>query len=123
MAKAKRFVPCVEDNDAPYGGEGGNGVLVLPIKAEWLERIIDGEKREEYRAPSDHYIERLHEKRYKTVLFRNGYAKNAPTVSVEFVEAVFDRQEQVFVIRLGRVLTVKGEKQIRATARKKESAE
>lgn len=68
-------------------------MLVLPIKKEWLDMIISGEKEDEYREIKPYYDSRF--KKYMprytifrseyigsqfNVVFRNGYEHNSPSV-------------------------------------------
>lgn len=67
-------------------------MLVLPIKKEWLNKIISGEKKEEYREIKPYYDSRFQKYFYnnkirinknlvdKEVVFRNGYNKTSPQV-------------------------------------------
>lgn len=72
---------------------------ILPIKKKWFDRILSGEKREDYRVRKPYWEKRFQEyfgyaygpvngrgsefawqyhTRPKEVIFRNGYGKNAP---------------------------------------------
>lgn len=67
-------------------------MLVLPIKKEWLDMIISGEKKEDYREIKQYYDSRFQNYFYngkirisknlvdKEVVFRNGYEKTSPKV-------------------------------------------
>lgn len=74
-------------------------MLIIPIKKEWYDMILSGEKKEEYREIKPYYITRFrklfrygyyfdegkdpHTKRYTTeqkeILFRNGYSEDSPS--------------------------------------------
>ena len=78
-------------------------VLHLTLKKKWFDMIASGEKLEEYRELKKYWFDRLtkipyavgtierirlltHEENFKQfdlVVFRNGYAKNAPRLTVE----------------------------------------
>lgn len=77
-------------------------ILHLALKKQWFDMILSGEKKEEYREIKEYYDGRLasksiinagtasesvlwrpHHNRFDAVQFRNGYAKNAPTMLVE----------------------------------------
>ena len=74
-----------------------NNILRLTLKKKWFNMIASGEKKEEYREVKRHWIQRIcNEVEYETggawedvfkkfthVEFKNGYAKNAPTMLVE----------------------------------------
>lgn len=65
-------------------------MLVLPIKKEWYDLILCGEKREEYREIKPYYFSRLYSAGLLDhyglpvrnadawVMFRNGYSKDSP---------------------------------------------
>lgn len=57
-------------------------MITLPIKKQWFEKIISGEKCEEYREDTPYYRSRFD--RYMGILvqvqFRNGYRKDSPSV-------------------------------------------
>jgi hypothetical protein len=58
-------------------------VLHLTLKKKWFDMIASGEKKEEYREIKPYWIKRLRHGRYNAIKFRNGYAKDAPTVTVK----------------------------------------
>ena len=64
-------------------------MLVLPIKKKWFDMIKSGEKKEEYREIKPYYDSRFKGYYYATtgmlpyILFRNGYAKNSPTIKCQ----------------------------------------
>ena len=66
-------------------------MLILPIKKKWFDMIKSGEKKEEYREIKPYYDSRFRGYYYATtgmqphVLFRNGYAKNSPTIECKVV--------------------------------------
>ena len=63
-------------------------ILPLVLKGKWFDMIASGEKREEYRLPTDYWRKRLHNwnRRFSpsttpVVEFRRGYAKGAPRMA------------------------------------------
>ena len=63
-------------------------ILPLVLKGKWFDMIASGEKREEYRLPTDYWRKRLHNWDRKftgnttpVVEFRRGYAKDAPRMA------------------------------------------
>lgn len=67
-------------------------MLYLPIKKQWYDMILSGEKKEEYRDIKPYYTTRLTNEGFldkdgkptlerKWVVFRNGYCKTNPTFS------------------------------------------
>jgi hypothetical protein len=100
--------------------------LKTTLKREFFDAIYRGEKTEEYRDLSDFWMSRLlikeadgsysYEKfrEYDTVLFRNGYNPDSPTMEVEwkgtYILEYLDEPKDAFerygfVIELGKVLT------------------
>lgn len=106
----------------PHTTEEGNRTLHLTLKKKWFDMIKSGEKKEEYREIKDYWVKRLKEmsltrleafKHFDTVTFKNGYAKDAPEITLEFKgieigtakpEWSDNWQGQVFKIMLGKVL-------------------
>lgn len=65
-------------------------MLTLPIKKQWFDMIISGQKEEEYREIKPYWTTRFRSAGLimkngipsawaKPILFKNGYGKNAPT--------------------------------------------
>ena len=79
--------------------------LYLVLTKQWFTEIIEGRKSEEYRKFSDYYIKKfcvLNEddeivdtKKYDTVKFQMGYAKNAPQMIVEILDLFIEHDEDV----------------------------
>jgi ASC-1-like (ASCH) protein len=59
-------------------------VLHLNLHREFFDAIATGQKRIEYRKQSPYWRKRLEGRKYDTILFRNGYAKDVPELLVEF---------------------------------------
>jgi signal peptidase I len=60
-------------------------VLRLTIKKHWFDMIASGEKRQEYRVPSNWILSRLIGKQYDAVEFSNGYGKHVPKSLVKYL--------------------------------------
>ena len=102
--------------------------LHLTLKKKWFDMILSGEKKEEYREIKPYWEKRLLEydldkekpfvfndqdRWYNVIEFKNGYAKNAPTMLVEYNGVkigltklgLSDKEAQiVFVISLGNII-------------------
>jgi hypothetical protein len=98
-------------------------ILHLTLKNKWFDMIASGEKKEEYRELKDYWRKRLlsildegdkilyrPSKMYDIVRFRNGYAKNSPSIDVKFkgceITTGFESWgaepgKEYFVIKLG----------------------
>ena len=59
-------------------------ILHLNLHREFFAAIANKQKRIEYRKQSRYWRKRLEERKYDAILFRNGYAKDAPEMLVEF---------------------------------------
>lgn len=112
-------------------------ILQMTLKKKWFDMIASGEKKEEYREVKPYWINRLTWHEFHTyeiedvssvirngqaqvfrrdidaVCFKNGYAKDAPTITLEFEgieigeakpEWSDNWQGEVFIIKLGKIL-------------------
>jgi len=78
---------------------------------KWFIEILEGRKVEEYREIKPYWTKRLFEengspRHYDIIVFRNGYAKDAPMMKVEF-KGVKDGEfmgKEVYAIQLGKIL-------------------
>jgi len=113
--------------------------LHLNLKKKWFEMILNGIKSEEYRAISTYFInlfidktnfktwgnndfireleydglEILELKKYSSIIFSNGYAKNRPQFEIELLEIEIGpgREEwgaivgkKYFILKLGKII-------------------
>ncbi len=97
------------------------GTLELTLKKKWFDMILAGIKLEEYREVKTFWKSRLMNdfgtfRDYSFVRFKNGYASNAPEITLEWLgtklgEAVPEWsdnwQGECFVISLGKILSTK----------------
>ena len=90
--------------------------LHLTIKKKWFAMILLGEKTEEYRDIKPYYNLRLIGKEYDTVVFRNGYARDAPSLTIELKTIRFgtgkpewgaEEGKTYFVLSLGKIINTK----------------
>ena len=51
--------------------------ITMTLKKEWFDKILSGEKTTEYREYKPYWHKRL-DQTPESILFRNGYHKNAP---------------------------------------------
>ena len=80
-------------------------ILHLTLYKKWFDEIAAGTKTEEYRAIKPYWTKRLSRHDFNEVWFKNGYAKDAPFMRVEFKG--FDIRNDKYVIKLGKVLEIK----------------
>lgn len=99
-------------------------VLHLTLKKKWFDMIASGEKKEEYREIKPYWYDRLFDnegmgKGYDIVRFRNGYAKDSPTVDVvceDITQSTGTKEwgaesgRQYFVIQLGDIISINNQK-------------
>jgi hypothetical protein len=79
-------------------------ILHLTLHREWFAKIADGTKREEYRDITTYWQKRLSGRSYDYVCFRNGYARTAPTMMVEFLG--IEKRHDCYAILLGAILKI-----------------
>ena len=93
-----------------------NNTLHLTIKKQWFDMILSGEKTEEYRDIKPYYNLRFIGKEYDTVVFRNGYARDAPSLTIELKTIRFgtgkpewgaEVNKKYFVLYLGKIINKK----------------
>jgi len=88
-------------------------VLRLTLKKKWYDMIASGEKKEEYREPKPYWQTRLENKDFDVIQFRNGYAKDAPTMVVGFLGMDYGLGnpewgggiKPVYILKLGEVFS------------------
>ena len=84
-------------------------VLHLNLYRKYFDQILKGEKTTEYREVTPYWSKRLDGRHYDVIQFRNGYAKIAPTMIVEFkgMGIVTFQTTPTYAIELGKILEVK----------------
>jgi hypothetical protein len=63
-------------------------ILHLNLYRKYFDAIADGTKTTEYRDKTDYWKRRIEDREYDIIKFRNGYAKDAPTLSLK-IHVVF----------------------------------
>lgn len=89
-------------------------MLKLTIDRYWFNKILSGEKLEEYREIKKFYDSRLN-KEYNFVSFRNGYRKDSPYMVLELnrIRKGKGKKEwgapdhDVYILELGKIICVK----------------
>jgi uncharacterized protein (DUF736 family) len=92
-------------------------VLHLNLKKKWFDMILSGEKKCEYREIKPYWAKRLKDflvkNPFDVIVFRNGYAKDAPTFTIEcrgirfgegFEEWGSETGTMYYVIELGEII-------------------
>ena len=89
--------------------KNGTTILHLNLHREWFSAIAARTKRIEYRDRTPFWKTRLENRKYDVIQFRNGYAKDAPEMQVEFrgVRKVKKSGVNYYAIQLGRILKIK----------------
>jgi hypothetical protein len=77
------------------------------LKKEPFDAILKGTKKQEFRDFTKYYADRLYDAEYEpiqfdSVLFRNGYNKEARSFEIEFISTEIG--EYSFIINLGNIL-------------------
>jgi len=92
-----------------------SNTLYLNVTRQWFDMISRGEKLEEYRDITPYWstrIEKIAQKSgYRAITFRNGYAKNAPTMLVDLLNTKKGigkkewgaTEKEQFILELGHV--------------------
>ena len=80
-------------------------ILHLNLYRKYFDAILKGEKTIEYRDFSPYWSKRLENRYYDVIQFRNGYAKVAPTMVVEYKGMGID--DGRYAIELGSILESK----------------
>ena len=80
-------------------------ILHLVLKRKYWERIYNKTKLTEYRDLTPYWSKRLEGRHYDVIQFRNGYAKIAPTMIVEYKG--MDIDDGRYAIQLGKILESK----------------
>lgn len=84
-------------------------ILHLTLHRQWFDAIASGEKREEYREIKPYWAKRIDGREYDEIHFRNGYARNAPFMRVEYKgyrDGVWNGKP-VYALQLGKILEVR----------------
>ena len=93
-----------------------NNTLYLTIQKQWFDMILSGKKTEEYREIKPYYNLRLIGRDYDNIVFRNGYARDAPSLIVELKAIRFGTgkpewgavpNKKYFVLSLGNIINTK----------------
>jgi len=87
--------------------------LWLILKRKWFDMIASGIKKEEYREIKPYWNSRLN-KEYDFVVFRNGYAKDAPVMYIHLNDirrGIGDMEwgapeYEVYIIELGDIIHI-----------------
>jgi hypothetical protein len=84
-------------------------ILHLNLHREFFDAIARKRKGIEYRKQSPYWRKRLEDQRYEAIQFRNGYAKEAPEMLVEFrgLRRYGRGRNAYYAIRLGRILRIR----------------
>ena len=91
--------------------------LHLTLHKIWFDKIVTGEKTEEYRRRTDFWKNRLNGRHYEQIQFRNGYNKDAPTMRVQCL-GISEGQwegEPCYVLKLGQILEIRRPKEDQAS--------
>ena len=85
-------------------------ILHLTLKKKPFDLIASGKKKEEYREAKTYWINRLlrkDKKMFDEIYFKNGYKKDSPFMRVECKGIDLRVDDNIFVIKLGKILETK----------------
>lgn len=93
-------------------------ILHLNLHRQYFAAIVAKTKRMEYRRRTPYWKTRLENRKYDVIQFRNGYATDAPEMQVEFlgVRRIKKDGQNVYAIRLGKILKIRRWKKSSASA-------
>ena len=94
----------IRTHPPPERGEVMKKILHLTLMKRWFDEIASGQKKIEYRDKKPYWEKRLEGKVFDEIHFKNGYAKDAPFMRVEWKGCVLKEE---YEIKLGRVLEIK----------------
>jgi len=80
-------------------------ILHLNLYRKYFDAIVNGTKTIEYRKKTEYWKKRIEGRDYDVIKFRNGYAKDAPTMVVEYggYEVGFNGIGEEYRIKLGNI--------------------
>ena len=86
----------------------GKKILHLNLFRKYFDQIASGYKIFEYRDKTDYWKKRIENREYDIIKFRNGYAKNAPTMLVEYKGYSIGHTEvgEQYELKLGKIIEV-----------------
>ena len=84
-------------------------ILHLNLFKKYFDQIAEGTKTIEYREKTDFWKKRIENREYDVIQFRNGYAKIAPTMLVEYKGYTIGLTEvgEEYELKLGKIIEVK----------------
>tara|TARA_R110000824_G_scaffold316949_1_gene504187 strand:+ start:208 stop:471 length:264 start_codon:yes stop_codon:yes gene_type:complete len=80
-------------------------ILHLNLFRKYFDEIAEGTKTIEFRDRTDYWKKRLVNREYDMIKFRNGYAKDAPTMLVEYY-GLNVGNPFAYEIQLGKIIEV-----------------
>lgn len=58
--------------------------LFIIIKKQYFDEILSGKKKNEYRLVTPYWVKKIANKEYSSIVFQNGYNKNALRLEAEY---------------------------------------
>ena len=83
-------------------------ILHLNLYRKYFDAIANGTKIIEYREKTDYWKKRIENREYDVIKFRNGYAKDAPTMLVEYKGYTIGPNPwgEQYELKLGKIIEV-----------------
>lgn len=94
-------------------GDKINKIASMPIKKEWFDMILRGEKKEEYREHKPYWSKRLFGKNITHLKLINGYGRDKPYLIIELdgIGVGYGKEEwgaipgeEYFILELGKII-------------------
>lgn len=88
-------------------------IVSMPIKKEWFDKILSGEKKEEYRKIGDYWRRRLLFDKVDAIKLINGYGRDKPFIIVELKDIIIGEGkkewgavpgEEYYILELGEII-------------------
>ena len=90
-------------------------IVSMPIKKEWFDKILSGEKKEEYRKIGDYWRKRLLFDKVDAIKLINGYGRDKPFIIVELEDIIIGEGKkewgaipgECYILKLGKIIKSK----------------
>ena len=84
-------------------------ILHLTLKKIYFDLIASGLKKTEYREYKLYWKKRIEGKEYDVIIFKNGYGKDVPTITIKYLGWCFVtcNGKKCYRIELGKILEIK----------------
>lgn len=83
-----------------------SGTLHMTLHKKWFDKILAGRKLYEFREVKPYWTKRLENREYDVIRFKNGYQRDARTMTIEYGGYQIRKVKgvELYCIRLGKIL-------------------